>query len=493
MSRLLYGFAILAAVSVAACDDDPSGPSIEPLVGTFLTPDTIGVQDPIRLVFNRRLDPQTALDPANFVVINQCTGLRVPGALRLSVTGDTVTFSASDPLPFLSIIGVRAQNFVDTLGVSIQTPITFTALTELPPVADVSWELLNSPTDDLVTGTSFVDRMLGYIVVRGGAVYRTTDASLFSARYKNIDLTFTNSIHAFGADTVFITGSLRQGTSASGALMRSNDGGLTFQAIALPRPTVTQMSMRREASGDLVALMGGHFANPEVYRWDSGTGTAPLSNGLVVSSQVFTGLDLSPNSANAVVTTAGFSSLAGRGLAYRSTDGGVNFTPVTLPAATQALRGAVFINDTEALLLGDSSTVVRVNVATGVATPLGAAAGIPQTERDSAQGRLISYQFSRGDFTPDGQVGWIVGSATRRQIGTADITRGIILMTRDGGQSFTRQAITGSPDLGLGFPSVRAVDAMAPDFATLVGSSGLVAARKQDIQVVAEPCSFVEP
>ncbi|HJU66858.1 MAG TPA: hypothetical protein VJ650_01335 [Gemmatimonadaceae bacterium] len=493
MTRLVYGLAMLAAVSIAACDDDPTGPPFSALVGTVITPDTIGPQDPIRIVFNRRLDPQTALDPANLVVINQCTGLRVPGALALSVTGDTLTFSPSEPLPFLAVLGIRAQNFLDTTGVGLAEPIAVSILTEPPPVSDVSWELLNSPTDDLVTGVSFVNRTLGYIVARGGAVYLTTDGSLFSALYKNVDLSFTNSIHAFGADTLFITGALRQGTTSSGALMRSNNGGLTFQAVALPRPTITHMSMRREASGDLVALMGGQFASPEVYRWDSGTGTAPLSSGLAVSSQVFTGLDLSPNASNAVVTTAGFGTLAGQGFAYRSTDGGVTFTPVTLPAATFGLRGAVFINNTEALLLGDSSRVIRLNVTTGVATSVGASAGIPQTENDPALGRLTSYQFSRGDFTPGGQIGWIVGAVTRRQTGTPDVVRGVILMTRDGGQTFTRQAITGAPDLGLGFPAVRAIDAMAPDFATLVGASGLVAARTQDIQVVAEACSFVQP
>lgn len=491
MTRLLYGIAILAAVSIAACDDDPSGPVSASLVGTIITPDTIGIEDPIRLVFNRRLDPQTALDPANFVVLNQCTGLRLPGALRLSVTGDTLTFSPSEPLPFLSVIGVRAQNFLDTAGIGIGEPIAFTILTEPPPVSDVSWEFLNSPTDDLINGVSFVNRSLGFIVALGGAVYKTTDGSLFSALYKNIDLSFTNSIHAFGPDTLFIAGALRQGTSSSGALMRSTNGGLTFQAIASARPTVTQMSMRKEASGDLVALMGGHFASPEVYRYDSGTGAAPLASGLVVTSQVFTGLDLSPNAANAVVTTAGFSTLAGRGFAYRSTDGGQSFSPVTLPATTFGLRGAVFINNNEALLLGDSSTVLRLNVTTGAVAPV--VAGVPQTERDPTQGRLTVFQFARGDFTTAGQIGWIAGSVTRRQTGTPDVVRGVILMTRNGGTSFTRQAITGAPDLGLGFSPVRAIDALAPDFATLVGASGLVASRKQDIQVVATPCSFVQP
>jgi hypothetical protein len=166
---------------------------------------------------------------------------------------------------------------------------------------------------------------------------------------------------------------------------------------------------------------------------------------------------------------------------------------VTLPATTFGLRGAVFINDTEALLLGDSSTVIRLNVTTGVVTPLGAAAGIPQTESDPSIGRLTSYQFSRGDFTAGGQIGWIVGSVTRRQTGIPDVVRGVILMTRNGGQTYTRQAITGAPELGLAFSPVRAVDAFAADFATLVGAAGLVAARKQDIQVVAVPCSFVEP
>src|SRR5688572_11264393 len=75
--------AVLAVGGAAACDDDPTRPGVPDLTPEILVPDTIGGQEALRVVFPREVDPKTALDPANFIVTNLCSGLRVPGALRL--------------------------------------------------------------------------------------------------------------------------------------------------------------------------------------------------------------------------------------------------------------------------------------------------------------------------------------------------------------------------------------------------------------------------
>ena len=141
-----WGALLLIALS-AACDDDPSAPAIADLTGDFsITPDTIGVQEAIRVVFNRPIDAATALDQANFVVTNLCDTLRVPGAVRLA--GDTLIFSPSQQLPYLALLSVRVQNILDEQGSALRQPIVFQRITQPPPVSDASWEFLNSPTND---------------------------------------------------------------------------------------------------------------------------------------------------------------------------------------------------------------------------------------------------------------------------------------------------------------------------------------------------------
>src|SRR5688572_28549888 len=80
---ILSAAVVLVLGGAVACDDDPAQPVIEALDPTILVADTIGQQEALRVVFPRAVDPVTALDPANFIVTNLCSGLRVPGALRL--------------------------------------------------------------------------------------------------------------------------------------------------------------------------------------------------------------------------------------------------------------------------------------------------------------------------------------------------------------------------------------------------------------------------
>lgn len=475
---------------IAACDDDPGGPGVSALALTIVTPDTIGTQEPIRVVFNRPVTAQTAVDPANFVVTNLCNGLRVEGSLRLSATGDTLTFTPGTALPFLTPLGIRVQNVLDSQGVSFATPVTFTRTTQRPPVSDVSWSFLNSPTNDFVTGINFVDRNVGYISTLAGQVFRTENGgSTFGARFKTPNIAFTRDIHAFSADTLFMVATQFAGGPPQGVLLRSVDAGFSFQTLGSFGGIPTAMQMRRTTGGGFAAVIGGQQTGPVVRRWTS-TGGFTMATGVRTDAQ-FTNIALSPNAQNALVTVAVGPAFQFGDL-FRSTDGGATYTAVPLPAGVFTLQGAGFINDNTALVLGDSSVVLRVDATTGAVVKLGAAEGIPQTTVNPQTGAVTSYSFVRADFVPGGQIGWVIGFTTV-ELGATDLVRGVILITRDGGQSFTRQAIAGAPDNGLAFPTALKVQALANDFAALAGLEGLVAARTADTPGTVAACSFTNP
>ena len=157
--------------------------------------------------------------------------------------------------------------------------------------------------------------------------------------------------------------------------------------------------------------------------------------------------DLSPDGANAIVVgglQTSQSPPAAIGVAYRSTDGGRSYTRITgatgLPS-TPRFFGTGFINNTDAFLLGDTSTVLRVNTTTGAVTVLDVTNGIPQSSFDPATGTRLSMCYRRARFAPDDpNVGWIIGFVVRRVPGQADVRRGILLITSDGGRhSLVRQ------------------------------------------------------
>ncbi len=487
--------AVLMAMLIAACDDDPTRPDIEDLVGDLtLIQDTLGVQEAIRIVFNRPIDPATAVDPANFVVTNLCDTLRVPGSLRVGrdpIGGrDTIIFSPAQAVPFLTLLSVRVQNILDENGRALERPITFQRVTQLPPVADLTWAFLNSPTNESVTGISFVDDNVGFSLGLSGTVYRTNNGGdLFAAIFKAIDITDAFAIRAISPDTAFFVAAINVLGVRRWALLRSVNGGLAFDTIRTVSPQLNTLAIRRGgASGRAVGLLGGN-GPASIFRYDGSTGAIATSNA-PIGGLILTGLDLSTDTTHALAALTNFAVVPARGVAVRSTDGGRNFTSITLPPNIPILRGAGFINAREGFLLGDSSTVLRVNASTGVVQVLGAAQRIPQTLRDTLTRSVTSFQFSRASFTPDGMTGYIVGTVVISRPGNPDARRGVILQTQDGGLTFARQAIQGATENGLNFPPVFDVQTRSTLFAALSGGNGLVAARKGDPPSVAAACSF---
>lgn len=267
------------------------------------------------------------------------------------------------------------------------------------------------------------------------------------------------------------------------ALLRTINGAVSFDTIPPDVSTfLLNLSMERNAAGRPHGVFAGNSGSIQAYRYTPGTtagdrGTVTQAT-LPVGSSFFTGIALSKDATNAALTGILFSPT--RSAAFYSTDGGLTYAPATLPANTRLLFGTAFVDNTTALLLGDSSTILRMNATTGAVTSLGASAGIPQSRVDPTTNTTTNYRFRRGHFVKGTQVGWIVGSVTRRRPPEPDLVTGVILMTTDGGNTFTQQVIEGAPDNGQGFPEVDDVFALATDFVALSGFQGLVAARTSD-------------
>jgi photosystem II stability/assembly factor-like uncharacterized protein len=204
---------------------------------------------------------------------------------------------------------------------------------------------------------------------------------------------------------------------------------------------------------------------------------------------LLTAADLSPDASRALATFRGISNSQLGGAAL-SQDGGLTYTPLTLPGNVYSLSAAGFVNNTTALLAGDSSVVLRFDASTATPTFTFITAGVPQTERNETLGEVTSYAFGDIRFVPGTSTGWMTGTFVRRRPGTPDVQGGVILQTDDGGITWRRQAIATALENGLAFSPVFDLQALRRDFAAVVGRSGLVAARTDTVRTGFEACSF---
>jgi hypothetical protein len=460
----------------------------------------ISRQGDIRVLFPGGVDPASALDPANFVVVNACNGLRVPGALRIS--GDTVIFTPSITLPYLTPLSIRVQNIQTVLGVGMEQPLTFVRTTEPPPVTDVSWSQLSSPTGDPISGIDFVSRTLGYVQTISGELYRTqTGGRLFEAVYKDPNVSLAKGLRAVSRDTIYMIAAPNFGgtTFTTYGLFRSRNAGLTFDTLFTSSPTdMRSLSRERVGNTDILFIAGNAGGSLASFRYNARTGERTTVTTNSGGNIIANGGDISPDTTKAIVVgllVEGFGPFRASGVVYGSTTSGRTLTQGTLPANTRTLQGAGFIDNTFALLVGDSSAIIRYNVVTGVGTRI--TAGVPQTVSDPASNTVETFTFRKAEFSPSNrQIGWVIGESLRDFPNQPDVRRGIILMTRDGGTTFTRQAVAGVDDLGLGFPSLGEpsdISALATDFVVTGGYNGFVAARIDDTQAAAGVCSFATP
>ena len=484
------------AASLAACDDDPTNAALSPLTLNVVrdtpTDSVIARSEPIKIVFSDDVDPRSALDPANFIVTDRCTGLRVAGSLRLAA--DTLVFTPSRALQFLTPLDVRVQNVLTVAGRALPNPVVFSLYTEAPPVQDVSWRRLDSPTNDAIAGVSFVDQTTGYVGTFGGAIYRTQNGGQsYAAQFKDPDLILTTGVRTAGRDTIFITAAPSFGgtTFTTAGLFRSVDGGRTFQALFTENPAdMTAPALYRPAGAKPVVLIGGNRNELSAWRYDTETNTidrfGPIAN------QIGYRANISPNGTHAALAGEDFevSGDATGGVLYGSTTGGRTWTRIPLPAGSFSLFDVAFTTNTQGIAVGLRSGIYRFDAAANTSTRLGAAQGIPQT--DSTANSITTYNLIAVTFAPGGQVGWAVGYIQRRTVGEPDDTRGLILQTVDGGQNWTRQAVQGTGENGLGFAPVLDVYALATNFAVVGGQNGFLAIRTAESSQSTGYCSFAD-
>lgn len=490
---------LAAALVLAACKE-PTAPQVPPLTVQLATGGPISPQGSIQLVFNRPVSSATATDPANIVVTNTCTGLPVPGALRLGPAGTTVTFTPTQTIPFLTPLSVRVQGVLDSLQqAALPQPQIFNLTVEPPPVPDLTWGRLNSPTNDAIVGIAFPDRQHGYLGTTGGAIFRTTNGGqFFAAAYKNQYVNNTLDLQAFGADTLFMVANLATASNPIpiGALFMSADSATTFDTLATFVQSPASLAVHRAPGGaGYVALIGAQASSsqPAVYRYSTAGGittSTGLASGWVMKQAAW---DTTGQYALAAMLDAPTRTTSGA-LAV-SSDSGRSFTMATFATAVPALYGAAFIpgQGTTALVVGDSSYIARFDAATGSYTELGAAAGIPQANVDSVTGEVVLYQFRRVQFA-NAQVGWVVGNVLHRFPGTSipDTYTGVILMTTDGGHTFVQQGVQGTGNNGQNFAPLERLAVLAPDFVVTGGREGFVATRRSETTSAPTACSFNE-
>jgi photosystem II stability/assembly factor-like uncharacterized protein len=418
---------------------------------------------------------------------------------------DTLIFSPSQAIPFLTPLAIRVQNILTPGGQALALPFTTNVRTETPPVSDISWEVTDSPTQDPGSGIYYLDRMRGFYSTSSGTVFTTPDGGQsWQFLYKNDDFTAVRSIRAASVDSLYLIAAPKLGgtTVSAVGVFRSTDGGQTFSPIFIQDPGDIRHLVMRKFPGRAPILMAfGNVGRLSVWRVDESTGTVSRF-GPVASVIIGNSGDLSPDASRAVAVGLTTSGIPGtfNGAALVSLDSGVTFTQVTnLPANTRQLRGAGFADNTTAFLLGDSSAVLRLNTTTGEATRLDGTAGIPQ-RTVAEDGTVTTYHFTRAEFAPDNrEIGFIIGySVVDRPVG-GDIKRGVILMTRDGGETWTQQAVSGAGENGLGFPPLGEspgrgdLHVLARDFANTVGEEGFIAQRPGDVTAVTAVCAFNTP
>jgi photosystem II stability/assembly factor-like uncharacterized protein len=229
-----------------------------------------------------------------------------------------------------------------------------------------------------------------------------------------------------------------------------------------------------------------------LYRYFGSTNTATRATGHQTSGWLLTAADLSPDGNRALATFRGLTNPQ-LGAAARSQDGGLTYSPLSLPANVYSLSAVGFVNNTTAILAGDSSVVLRFDATAASPTFTSITAGVPQTERDVTTGQVTAYTFGDIRFVPGTNTGWMSGTFVRRRPGTPDVEGGVILQSDDGGVTWRRQAVAQALENGLAFSPVFDLQALRVDFAAAVGRNGLVAARSDTVRTGFAACSFNAP
>jgi len=477
LKRLITLGAALAAGVLAACDKDPAAPTG---VLTLTCPTgNLATNASIALNFSLPLRAST-VSPANIVVTNATTGIEIPGALLLSASGTQVVFAPSSQLPFGTVLGIRAQNLVSADGSVPMSVVVCNVLTEPPPIAEVVWTRLDSPTGTDLSGASLFAPDSGWVSSLAVPMYRRVGTGWdvrFNQPYfvRTSDVRFVSAQHGYGAHL-----DQRQGRSV---ITQSQDGGFNFDTVF----TRAGRDVRRlwidsvNSNGKLFGVAGGGSAtsamllkmNPtnstftEVFTMGSTASVADISfarndttTGFAVSSGAFF-LSIPP--------------LVLPGRLFRTTNGGSTWAEVPNSQADTtnvivyrgvARRGSpsgdVFVtggNGFVGRFPGGNAPVQKINL--GIAS------------RDTNTYTALIYNDV--EFAPDNDLyGWIVGAQLLGIENGVPRYQGLIFRTRDGGVTWVRQGVIGAEDYGALFPPLNRLVVYSSTEVWAVGDAGTV-------------------
>ncbi len=490
MNVFRFGAGALIALAVgtalAACDSDPSRPTERLELNGCPT----GAQDvnaPITLDFNVPLLARSVA-PGNVVVTDAITGIEIPGTLTSQ--GSQVTFTPSAPFRFSQRVRIRIQNLLSQATMS-QVPVTLCEITTVPPpITELPWRSLPHAGGLVLRSVDLTAPDTGYVLSQLGVLFKRSGTGDFVVQYQNpyynagFATSFVNSQHGFLA----VQNVRIDRPEGAALILETKDGGATFDSLftlvapSLPGWTIQRLFFRQVGTGASAfafgAFGGGNTGRTLIYKYrpESGTFTEQLNT---TASGYTNDIDFAPgDTTKGVAVTNGIrvGSFTQYGHVYVSTDGGSSWSDVANMVASDSTLtyfAAGVRTNGEIYVGGGNGFFARL-------TPNG---GGGYTVTRLLADALTSFNradpfaliFTDVEFAPDDDnVGWLIGA---QQVGVDNGTpryQGVIFMTRDGGQTWTRQGVIDAPNYGAEFPRLNRISVLSKSAAWIAGDGGTV-------------------
>lgn len=468
--------ALGVGAALAACDKDPTRPN-EALQLTACPSGAQGVNSPIALTFNVPVLP-TSVAQGNVVVTDAITGIEIPGSLTSN--GATVTFTPSSPFRFSQRVRIRIQNVLSQATES-QVPVTLCELTtQPPPITELPWRMLPHAGGLMLRGADLTAPDTGYVLSQLGVLFKRSGSGDFVVQYENpylangFSTSFVSTQHGFIAAQ-----NVRSNVTN---ILETTDGGVTFDSVfALPKYTIQRLYYRQVGTGASAKLFGvfggGNTGLTLLFKYhpESNSYTEQDST---TSSGYTTDIDFAPaDTASGVAVTNGIrvGSFVKYGHVYVTKDGGETWSDVANMVATDSVLtyfAAAARNNGEIYVGGGNGFFARL-------TPSGGGYTVTRLLANALPsfnpGDPFSVIFTDVEFAPDNdQIGWVVGA---QQVGVqngAPAYQGVIFMTRDGGQSWTRQGVFDAANYGAEFPRLNRLSILSSSAAWIAGDGGTV-------------------
>ncbi|HEX2780972.1 MAG TPA: Ig-like domain-containing protein [Gemmatimonadaceae bacterium] len=473
--RLLVLAALLAGV-VVACDDDPTAPIAT--LSLVCPTGPLAVNAPIALNFSQPVQASTVTG-ANVVVTDAGSGLEIPGALALGADGRVVTFSPSSPLPFGTVLGIRAQNILTANRATSLGVVLCNVLTAPPPIAEVVWDRLDSPTGTALTGASLISPDSGWVSSFAVPLYRRVGRGWevrFNQPYfiSSFDVQFASALHGWA--THFDSRNLR------GVITETRNGGTSFDtAFTMFGRDIRRLLVDSAAftGNTLFALAGGGTnTNATFFKRNPGNGAWSMVTDVSGTSSIHD-IDHAPNDTTTLfAVSSGFrigppfpATYAAR--TFTSTNGGASWTEVPNARAdtgsTVAFHGVARRTNGDVYVTGGNGFVGRLPGGNAPFTKI----NLGIVSRDTLDFNALIYNDVQ--FAPDNNnIGWIVGAQLIGFSGGVPQYQGLVFGTKDGGATWTRQGVRGADEYGASFPALNQLEVLSSTKVWIVGDGGTV-------------------